>query len=81
MATRATPAQTSATPAVRIVSYHYGPDDPAYAPSGLSSTVYHYDAASGSLVADEPAIQPVASPADIRQMLANEGWTLVFPDQ
>jgi hypothetical protein len=76
---RAQGGRTDPTPAVRVISYHFAPGDPAVAPSGLSSTLYHYDAASSALVGDEPVVQPIATPEAIRQMLADEGWTLVFP--
>jgi hypothetical protein len=76
---RADDGRPAPNPAVRLVSFHYAPGDPAVAPSGLSSTIYRYDAASNSLVADEPTIQAIAAPEAIRQMLTSEGWTLVFP--
>lgn len=76
---RADAGRGDPTPAVRTFSYHYAPGDPAVAPSGLASTTYRYDAAGDTLVADEPVIQPLATPEALRQMLTNEGWTLVFP--
>jgi hypothetical protein len=76
---RAEGGRPDPTPAVRLISYHYGPDDPAVAPSGLDSTIYRYDAASGTLVGAAPTIQPIATPEAIREMLASEGWMLVFP--
>ncbi len=76
---RGSDERAGAMPAVRVISYHYGPDDPAVAPSGLTSTVYRYDVASGSLVGDEPVVAPLATPEALRQRLAAEGWTLVFP--
>jgi hypothetical protein len=78
-AQRAEGGSAAPAPAVRVISYHYGPGDPAVAPSGLSSTTYHYDAGSDTLVGDEPDLQPIATPEALRQMLTNEGWTLVFP--
>jgi hypothetical protein len=76
---RAEGVRTAAPPAVRVVSYHYAPGDPAVAPSGLSSTIYSYDAATDGLVAAEPSLQPIATPEAIRHMLDADGWTLVFP--
>jgi hypothetical protein len=76
---RAEGGRADPTPAVRVLSYYYSPGDPAVAPSGLASTIYHYDAASGTLVGDEPVVEPIATPEALRQMLANDGWTLVFP--
>jgi hypothetical protein len=76
---RAEGSRGDAAPAVRVVSYHYAPGDPAVAPSGLTSTTYRYDAATDSLVPEEPNVQPIATPEAIRQMLGADGWTLVFP--
>ena len=67
------------TPPVRVVSDYYTPTDPAYAPSGYVSTIYHYDPASHSLIAEEPVIMPPAPVEQLKQTLSGEGWTLVFP--
>lgn len=76
---RADGTRLDAAPAVRVVNYHYAPNDPAFAPSGLDSTVYRYDSRSDSLIPDAPSLQPIATPETIRQMLNTDGWTLVFP--
>jgi hypothetical protein len=69
----------TATPAVRVVADYYAPTDPAVAPSGYASTIYDYDPASQQLVAQSPAVLPRTSPADLRQTLSGEGWTVVLP--
>lgn len=76
---RADDGRPAPNPAVRLISFHYAPGDAAVAPSGLASTIYRYDAASNSLVADDTTVQPIATPEAIRQMLTSDGWTLVFP--
>ena len=76
---RAAGGGTDAPPAVHVISDYYASGDPAVAPSGLSSTIYRYAAATDSLVSEEPVVQPIATPEAIRQMLSADGWEIVFP--